>query len=671
MKKLFFSILMLVSVLSFSVNIVFVNSIQSDEMRLIASFNDYEPISMSYENGLWKYTVNLPEGRYLYRYSYGNDTVLDPRNPEIAEFENQVYSLRIVSDISKNILGDGKTNSLKFENTRKYINPVSPGEIYVSIEVDPTDAFDVEIVSNSSEMEKEKIPMKNTVIYRFHLKCDFRILKYRFRISDGIFIDYGYGENNDFFEFDFDNPPIGYLNIPEWAKGGIVYQIFPERFKNGDESNDKTDKQSWYGDEKNQYTLGELSNGFFGGDLRGIIESLDYLKDFNIGSIYMNPIFQAPSTHKYDTTDYLRIDDSFGDEEIFSELVEKSHEKGINIILDGVFNHSGTGFFAMEQNFIFQEKSKYLNWYHILKYPIEEVNGSYLNWSGYASLPKFNHDSEEVRGYIASVTGKWFSKGIDGWRLDTVDQFTYSFLSGFLYPVIKSISKDSIVVGEYWKNANIYFDNTCMNSVMNYLFRDAAISFSKGGNAGNFINSVNEYLKEYPPQITDGIWNMLGSHDTERISTILNENTDAIKTAVALQMTFKGSPVIYYGDEIGMTGADDPECRKPYFWKEEMQNHEIREFYKILSKIRADNTCLKTGKLEFIPSKASVLIFKRYDENGEIKVVINSRNRTVKLDYDLIGDAIYTDLITGNPVDTLYEVTGRQILILKSSDGEI
>ena len=639
---------------------------KGSSLKIITDFNDFIPEDMDYQNGLYRYTTDLPEGEYLYIFWDGLNYYLDAKNPDVDEFEGRVYNVRKVKKISGHVTGDSKTDSIKFENTRKYINPVEYGEIFLSIESDINDLEDINLISNGSILLKEKITAKDTVLYRFHVKCNTGILSYKFRITDGDTIDYGYGKHNDFFKFDFNSPAITYLNIPDWSRGDTVYQIFPERFSNGDYSNDKEYYLPWYGDNGN-YSLSELSGGFFGGDIAGINNHLDYLKELDVGCIYLNPIFQAPSTHKYDTSDYLEIDPSFGDETDLKDLIDDSHEKDIKIILDGVFNHSGTEFFAMKSNFEYQENSEYLDWYHILKFPIKKENGYYENWFGYASLPKFNHDCIQVRGYLASVIGKWFSFGVDGWRLDTVDQFTYSFLSDYLYPVIKSISENSIVVGEYWKDASIYFEKNCMNGVMNYLFRDAAISFAKGGTARTFTNNVNEYLNEYPPQILDGLWNMLGSHDTERILTILNENTDALKTAVALQMTFKGSPVIYYGDEIGMTGEDDPGCRKPFIWNEDEQNVEIKDFYGKLAKIRSENSCLKKGEIEFLPSKNSVLIFRRFDENGELKVILNSRTRSVKLSEEALKNlqGNYIDLLTGNKIEIKEEIPGRQILILK------
>ncbi|WP_276318608.1 alpha-amylase family glycosyl hydrolase [Marinitoga lauensis] len=319
------------------------------------------------------------------------------------------------------------------------------------------------------------------------------MLNYKFLIKDGnVSLEY---PEKSYFEFNFDKPIINYLNVPEWSKGAIYYQIFPERFKNGDKNNDPKYTYDWYG----PYTSSSLgSNGFYGGDLEGVIKSIDYLNDLGIEAIYFNPIFESLSSHKYDTKDYLKIDPHFGNDKVFERLIKALKDNKIKVILDGVFNHSGDEFFAMQDIFRNQKKSKYLNWYFIKKFPVTKSADSYLSWWGYADLPKLNLDNTEVKAYITKVIGKWMEYGIDGWRLDAADQVKESFWDKFFYPLVKGINNEAIISGEYWKDSSKYFEYPAFDTVMNYLFRDATLGYVKGGNASNFVRNTNLYLEKYP-----------------------------------------------------------------------------------------------------------------------------------------------------------------------------
>lgn len=291
-------------------------------------------------------------------------------------------------------------------------------------------------------------------------------------------------------------------------------------------------------------------------------------------------------------------------------------------------------------------------------------DNSYKTWQGYASLPKLNTENPQVRGYLAQVLGKWFAKSVDGWRLDTTDQYSKVFLQEFLYPTIMNIKSDTILVGEYWDQASEYFNTDCMNSVMNYLFRDMTLAYVQGGSANGFITSSFNYLNLYPPQIIDGIWNMLGSHDTARFLTLLNEDVAAAKLAVVLQMTFKGSPLIYYGDEIGMTGETDPFCRKPFPWENEKKwNSELFELYKMLTTIRSGSEALKKGNINFIYHKAGVLGFEREYEGETILVFTNSRSKDFDVELEL--DGVYENVFSGERINSVGVVEGKGFLILK------
>ncbi|MFP4461184.1 MAG: alpha-amylase family glycosyl hydrolase [Thermotogota bacterium] len=645
---------------AFGAMTAFLTTSEASQVSIVGEFTGYEPEKMQQMNQLWRYTTDLEPGSYLYRFIVDGESQLDFKNTELGVYQGEVYNVRTVSERSQSRIGDSTVSKSYFETSRQYINPVKRGEIYLIIGFDEGDVEDVILQSNALEYEKERFVHRKIEYFRFHVKTPAPVLKYRFVIKDDSEIVYGMGGSEEFFSFDFDHPIIDYMNIPEWSRGAIVYQIFPDRFKNGNTEIDLENTPDWHATPN----ATQLSSSLYGGDLQGIIDSMDHLNTLNVDNIYLNPIFQADSVHKYNTTDYLKIDPAFGNEDDFELLVDQLHEHDMEVILDAVFNHTGTAFFAMEENFQKQEDSEYLDWYFIQQFPIEESADSYRTWQGYASLPKLNTQNPQVRGYLAQVLGKWFSQSVDGWRLDTTDQYSKVFLREFLYPTIMNIKSNAILVGEYWDQASEYFNTDCMNSVMNYLFSDMTLTYVRGGSANGFISSSLNYLNLYPPQIIDGIWNMLGSHDTARFLTLLNEDLAAAKLAVVLQMTFKGSPLIYYGDEIGMTGETDPYCRKPFPWEREGQwNSELFELYQALTALRSDSEALKKGTVDFIYNKAGVLGFKRVYEDEKILIFTNSRSKPFNVELEL--DGIYEDVSNGEPVEYIDMLEGKEFLILK------
>jgi len=653
MKKILIILFIILSIYSFSRNITIYYTHDASSVLLIGDFGKFE---MEKSNtGIWKKELDLNEGVYKYLFLVDGREEIDYKNLNTVYYNGKKYSLLIIKDetfIPEK--GDGNVDVI-FDIERRYINPVNPGEIYLSIELNKNDAEDVFFVGNGEVLKKEIIEYEKTILYRFHVITPVNILNYKFVIKDGINIEF---PENYYLNFNFDNPIVNYLNVPEWSKGVIYYQIFPERFRNGNKENDPKYTNNWYG----PYDTASLgSNGFFGGDLEGVIQSIDYLNELGIEAIYFNPIFESVSSHKYDTKDYMKIDPHFGDEKVFEEMVNKLKENNIKVILDGVFNHSGDEFFAMQDIFKNQQKSKYLDWYYIKKFPVRKSSDSYESWWGYADLPKLNLDNFQVRSYIIQVLGKWMSYGIDGWRLDAVDQVKDSFWELFYYPIVKEINPNTIISGEYWKDSTHYFNYPAFDVVMNYLFRDAVLGYAKGGSASNFVKNT-DYLKEYPPQIIHSLWNMLDSHDTSRVITELNGDINKLKIAVGIQMTFVGAPVIYYGDEIGLDGGKDPWCRKPFPWDEEFWNMDVFEYYKSLIKLRKEHEAVRYGEYEVIKKKLGALVYRRFTESDEIIVITNSRKTPVKLNIDLKNN--YYDYFTGEKITNITEIDGVSIKIL-------
>ena len=437
------------------------------------------------------------------------------------------------------------------------------------------------------------------------------------------------------------------FEIPSWYKEGIMYNIFVDRFNNGNRnkkpSNPKKNSfiySNW--SDTPMYikdTNGEIIRwDFHGGNLRGIIDKLPYLSKIGVSIIYLSPIFESSSNHKYTTGDYKTIDPMFGDEEILKELIEKAKKRGINIILDGVFSHTGADskYFNKFGNYdelgAYQSKdSKYSSWYTFNEFP-----DNYKCWWGIKDLPNVNELDKNYMDYIIydedSVINKWTSMGIKGWRLDVADELPTKFIKE-LRKELKKNDPQSILVGEVWEDASNkisynerrnYFVGDQLDSVMGYPFRENIVSFLKGNITSRQLNNKFMTIKEnYPKESFKANLNLISSHDVTRIKTELNYDEAKIRLAVATQMTFEGVPYIYYGDEAGLCGGTDPDNRKTYPWKNE--DEDMIEFYKESINTRKKYNVLTNGDTEFIDTNDDdVFGYIRFNDNNEkILILIN------------------------------------------------
>ena len=411
---------------------------------------------------------------------------------------------------------------------------------------------------------------------------------------------------------------------PQWVQDAIFYQIFPERFANGDTSNDPLGVQPWGGVPS--------PRNFFGGDLQGIIDHLDYISSLGVNTLYLNPIFQSSSNHKYNTDDYLRIDSAFGNEAVFTKLVTECHAKGIRIILDGVFNHTGTGFFAFKDIKEQGAKSKYLGWYNVYSLPLAPPNKpNYEAWWGYGDLPKLMTHNPDVRDYLYKVTGHWLKLGIDGWRLDVPNEIPHTFWIEWR-KYVKSVNPDAYIVGEIWDDARPWLQGDQFDAVMNYQFRKACLDFfvTRKTDAASFDSALSRLRDEYPPAVNRAMQNLLGSHDTERLLTLCGNDARIVQLAWLFQMTYVGAPMVYYGDEIGMTGGKDPGCRGTMIWDASKQDGNLLQCMKSLINLRKAYSPFRRGAFEtlLIDARANVFGFLRKDEEGSCIVVLNNSHET-------------------------------------------
>lgn len=479
------------------------------------------------------------------------------------------------------------------------------------------------------------------------------------------------------------------FKTPEWFKGRTMYHIFVDRFcRSGREVKGRSDavvNDDWYGGmlqypKKNGDKL--ANNMFFGGDLWGVAEKLEYLKSLGVGVIYLSPVFEAYSNHKYDTGNYLKIDEMFGGAAAFAALLEKAESLDVKIILDGVFNHTGDDSVYFDKYGKYggtgaysNPDSRFRNWYRFRKYPEE-----YENWWGIEILPKLNHSVPECRHFFTGEGGvceKYVKMGIGGWRLDVADELSDEFLDELRATVKKASDGNAVIIGEVWENAaekiaysrrRRYLQGAQLDSVMNYPLRNGILAFLIDKDAGLLCDILKAIYASYPKCVCDSLMNILGTHDTERILTVLGEagtdiselSNDELavrrlsdsarqkgialqKLAAVIQYTVYGVPSVFYGDEAGIEGYHDPFCRRTYPWGRECE--ELVEHYRSLGKLREENALFRLGEFEIEAAEGAFIAYKRFDGEAELTVAVNASEQTVEYPVR----ARRTDLLTGKP----------------------
>lgn len=396
-------------------------------------------------------------------------------------------------------------------------------------------------------------------------------------------------------------------------------------------------------------------DNFFGGDLQGVIDHLDHLTELGITGIYFTPVFTATTNHKYDTEDYMQVDPHFGDVDTLKRLVDACHERGIRVLLDAVFNHAGRTFAPFVDVLEKGEDSEYKNWFHIREYPLQVVNNipTYDAFAFEPLMPKLNTEHPEVKEYLLKVAEYWIKEvGIDGWRLDVANEVDHEFWRDFR-KVVKRANPEAYILGEIWHESAPWLEGDKFDAVMNYPFTDAVLDFFVYGtlDAEGFAHSIGRQLSRYPLQASEVAFNLLDSHDTARLLTVAEGDKNVMKLAALFQFTFMGTPCIYYGDEIGMDGAGDPDCRKCMEWDPERQDRDLFNFYRKLIEIRGSHPALRTGRFTFLEAGAggSKLAYERSLGDDLIIVLINTEEtvQTFRLD---VQERNWENLWTGEAI---------------------
>jgi glycosidase len=429
------------------------------------------------------------------------------------------------------------------------------------------------------------------------------------------------------------------MSVPAWVADAVFYHIFPDRFANGDPSNDPPGVQAW--------GAPPTIWGFQGGDLRGVLDHLDYLEDLGVNTLLLNPIFQASSNHRYNTYDYFRIEPVLGSQADFRTLLDAVHRRGMRMLLDGVFNHCGRGFFAFHDLLENESHSPYTDWFHVRRFPLHAYGpgeaDNYLAWWKFKSLPKFNTANPLVRKYLFGVAEHWVRQGIDGWRLDVPNEIDDDSFWAEFREVVKGANPEAYLVGEIWDGDPRWVSPGHFDGLLNYPLRELILGYVGGDGlkAGECGRRTVEFLARYAPENAFAHYLPLGSHDTERLRTMCGGDTQRVRLAFAFQFFHPGAPAIYYGDEIGIEGAKDPDSRRAFPWNPARWDAGLRRTVQALIRLRRSRPVLRRGDFRLLAADdaAGWLAFARTLGTEHAVLVLNASTQPVqaRLPSDPVG----------------------------------
>lgn len=431
---------------------------------------------------------------------------------------------------------------------------------------------------------------------------------------------------------------IDAFHAPKWVEQTVWYQIFPERFANGDSTNDPQDTKPWNPNEHPR------RQDFYGGDLQGVIDHLDYLKQLGVNGLYFNPIFKAPSNHKYDTQDYYQIDPHFGDAKLFKKLVEQAHQRGMRVMLDAVFNHIGDQSPMWQDVLKNGQDSKYADWFHINRFPVTYTptdnfefakDATYDTFDYTPHMPKLNTANPKVQDWLLDIAGYWVREfDIDAWRLDVANEIDHHFWRRFHNEML-TLKDDFYILGEIWHSAQPWLNGDEFTGVMNYDYTGAIINhFIKHElSSQGLVDRLSHQLMLYRDQTNAMMFNVLDSHDTARIMTLANEDDQLVRQTLAFTFLQPGSPSIYYGTEYGMTGGNDPDCRKPMNWYPDAKAMAMHDFVRDLIKWRKEHwQLIAQGTIELTALNDNQgVVIKRRLNNQQLIAVFNTSSEPLQV----------------------------------------
>ena len=489
---------------------------------------------------------------------------------------------------------------------------------------------------------------------QFRKNPDMLCLRYYFELVDEAGARVYYGDSRFFsnepsdVEAMYDCPLISRreqtFHIPQWARNAVVYQIFPTRFA----TTEKVDDKLWY-----KTPIGYKDD--LRGNLRGITEHLPYLKELGVDVIYMTPIFRSNTSHKYDTIDYYSVDPSLGDEDDLHQLVDKAHECGMRVMLDGVFNHTSPDFFAFKDIREHGRKSRYYDWYFLdsddISYGTDREKPSFQSFAYVGGMPKLNLENPDAASYVIDVACHYIKDfDIDGWRLDVADEIGHSFWKKFRRAV-KSIKSDALLVGEVWHFSPDFLQGDEWDSVMNYAFfkNIGEMVCSASLSPSGFLSQQSFLNGQYHSSVLPVLWNLIDSHDTSRFLFRAGGDKRKLSLAAAFQMLLPGTPFIYYGDEVAMTGGADPDNRRGMIWEKSRQDLDMYRWYQRLTYFRHTIPALTSGSYSQVSADDDRSILEYHLTSGEILIFHTSGDQASAREYtgykELLSDGTFDGTI--------------------------
>jgi glycosidase len=668
------------------------------EVGLAGDFSNWRILDLNDRGGVYVLSLHVEKGRYRYKFIVDGHWLPDPNNPlcEPDPFGG-TNSLLVIEDDTRGRLSWHQVSedmTLLDERQGHYIEVIRISADSYELRFNWHPSLPAVLIAFIDGKEHRLNRLGTTGGKDVH-HCSFETVSPRIGVlvkAEGPDITLFYGisgftsEGDGASPLEIDLAELPVFDVPDWVHRSVIYQIFPDRFYNGDPSNDPDFQEDYYDGSRTPPRQGELlpSNreyyhlvrdwmdisglkqspwqeegkpdwwSFYGGDIAGVRRKLPYLIDLGIDCIYFNPLWKAKSNHKYDAADFCSIDPHFGSEREMRELVEEAHKAGIRIIVDVAFNHTGEDFWAFRDCVEKGPDSPYWNWYDWQQWPLPDPlpldfqpKQYYQCWWGIKDMPDLNYDLSRphpAENYVKDIThavpnqplvdhilqtATWWLNGIgiDGFRLDVPDEVPFWFWELFRRHV-KSIKPDAWLVGEIWQSASGWIGERYFDSVMNYAhFKDPVLEFfiQGGMSSKSFREGIEEGLALYPRHAAGAMMNLLGSHDTLRVLELAGGDTGRLKLAQLFQMTFFGAPHIYYGDEIAMCGGRDPDNRRPFNWdwEQDPQAVDLHGYVRDLIKIRRSNPVLTGGEFGFMDLPDGLLGWKRFQGEESVCVITN------------------------------------------------
>lgn len=480
------------------------------------------------------------------------------------------------------------------------------------------------------------------------------------------------------------------VSVPAWIQDAIFYQIFPDSFAYAPPPAAIAGTHAIpqpSPDRLEPWDAPPTYQGIKGGNLWGIIDRLDHLEHLGITALYLTPVFQSASNHRYHTHDYYTVDPILGGNPALEALIDAVHRRGMKIILDGVFNHASRGFFQFNDILENGGNSPWLDWFKVTDWPLAPYDGdrpaNYESWVNYRALPQFNHDNPAVREYLMGVGEYWIAQGIDGWRLDVPFCITAAGFWQEFRDRVRALNPDAYIVGEIWRDATPWLDGTQFDGVMNYLFTGPTIAYVAGDrvvaehvaapdynatpplDAAAYGQAMEALLAAYPWDHCLAQLNLLASHDTARLLTIAGGDRASVELATLLLLTFPGAPSIYYGDEVGLPGAFDPDCRRGFPRSPSAFDEDILTLHRHLIALRRQHPVLRSGRYRMLYGEGLVYGFARHTDTEAAIAVINAATTAADVSIPLDAIAALPKELTQvhGPTDAIGQRQGDQFTV--------